>query len=120
MPPRRNPLRGEIWFVARHSAPGGKGARPVVVVSADPRNRNERADTVLVVPLSTSVHKLAPAHVFLPAGETGLPTDSAARADSVTTVRKAELLEPRSGLRCLSNSRICQFAEATRLAMDCP
>ena len=116
---QRNPQRGEIWFVALHSDPAGKGARPVVVVSAEPRNRHERADTVLIVPLSTSVHKLAPFHVFLPSGETGLPADSAARADSVTTVRKAELLEPRSGLRRLSNTRICQFAEATRIAMDC-
>jgi mRNA-degrading endonuclease toxin of MazEF toxin-antitoxin module len=119
MPPR-TPLRGEIWFVALASDPTGKGARPVIVVSAEPRNRNERADTVLVVPLSTSVHKLAPTHVLLHSGETGLPADSAARADSVTTVRKADLLEPRTGLRRLSNTRICQLAEATRMAMDCP
>jgi mRNA-degrading endonuclease toxin of MazEF toxin-antitoxin module len=117
---QRSPLRGEIWFVALHSDPAGKGARPVVVVSADPRNRSERADTVLIVPLSTSVHKLAPSHVFLSAGETGLPADSAARAESVTTVRQAELREPRSGLRRLSHTRICQLAEATRIAMDCP
>ena len=118
--PQRIPLRGEIWFVALPSDPAGKGARPVVVVSAEPRNRNERAETVLIVPLSTAVHKLAPSHVFLPSGETGLPADSAARAEGVTTVRKAELREPRIGLRRLSNTRICQLAEATRLAMDCP
>lgn len=91
----------------------------MIVVSAEPRNRNERADTVLVVPLSRSVHHLAPTHVVLPAAETGLPDDSAARADSLTTVRKVDLLEPRTGLRCLSNARICQLAEATQIAMDC-
>jgi mRNA-degrading endonuclease toxin of MazEF toxin-antitoxin module len=92
----------------------------VVVVSAEPRNRSERAETVLVVPLSTSVHKLAPTHVLLASGETGLQADSAARADSVTTVRKTELIEPRSGLWRLSHTRICQLAEAVRMAMDCP
>jgi mRNA-degrading endonuclease toxin of MazEF toxin-antitoxin module len=91
----------------------------VVVVSAEPRNRNERADTVLVVPLSTSIHKLAPTHLLLSSGETGLPADSAARAENITTVRKVELMAPRLGLRRLSHSRICQLAAATRLAMDC-
>ena len=118
--PRRVPTRGEIWFVALQTDPPGKGVRPVIVVSAEPRNRNERADTVLVVPLSTSVHKLAPTHVLLSSGETGLPADSAARADSVTTVRKVDLIEPRTGLRRLSHSRICQLADAVRIALDCP
>jgi hypothetical protein len=53
----------------------------VVIVSLDARNTHERADTVLVVPLTTSIHKSAPTHVFLTAGETGLQSDSAARAE---------------------------------------
>jgi mRNA-degrading endonuclease toxin of MazEF toxin-antitoxin module len=118
--PRRTPSRGEVWFVALHTDPPGKGMRPVVVVSVEARNRNERADTVLVVPLSTSVHKLAPTHILLASGETGLQADSAARAESVTTVRKADLIEPRTSLRRLSHSRICQLADAVRMAMDCP
>ena len=72
MPPMpRIPLRGEIWFVQLPVDPPEKGRRPVVIVSLDARNRHERADTVLVVPLTTSIHKEAPTHVFLPAGETG-------------------------------------------------
>src|SRR5262249_44199056 len=98
----RVPLRGEIWFVQLHVDPPGKGRRPVVIVSLDVRNRHERADTVLVVPLTTSIHKEVPTHVFLPAAETGLPGDSAARAEDVTVVRKQSLVESSGRLRQLS------------------
>jgi mRNA interferase MazF len=89
---RPGPLRGEIKFVQLPSDPPEKGRRPVVVVSLDARNRHERADTVLVVPLTTSIHKEAPTHLFLPAGETGLQSDSAARAEDITVVRKESLV----------------------------
>jgi mRNA-degrading endonuclease toxin of MazEF toxin-antitoxin module len=73
-PAVKPPLRGEIWFVQLPADPPEKGRRPVVIVSLDARNRHERADTVLVIPLSTSIHKADhPTHQFLSAGETGLP-----------------------------------------------
>ena len=115
----RIPLRGEIWFVQLSVDPPEKGRRPVVIVSLDARNRHERADTVLVVPLATSIHKEAPTHVFLPAGETGLQADSAARAEDVTTVRKRSLIEPRTRLRQIADKRICELASKIRLAMGC-
>jgi hypothetical protein len=55
----------------------------------------------------------------LPAGETGLPADSAARAEDVTVVRKHSLAEPRNSLRPLSHRRICELAEKVRLSMGC-
>ena len=115
----RTPLRGEIWFVQLPIDPPEKGRRPVVIVSLDARNRHERADTVLVIPLTTSIHKSAPTHVFLPAGETGLPADSAARAEDVTVVRKQSLIEPGGRLRQLGNRRICELAAKVALAMGC-
>ena len=102
---KRSPLRGEIWFVHLPADPSDKGRRPVVIVSLDARNRHERADTVLVVPLTTSIHKAAPTHIFLAAGETGLQSDSAARAENITVVRKSSLIEPRTRLRQLSDKR---------------
>jgi mRNA-degrading endonuclease toxin of MazEF toxin-antitoxin module len=115
----RYPLRGEIWFVQLHVDPPGKGRRPVVIVSIDARNRHERADTVLAVPLTTTIHKDVPTHVFLSAGETGLQADSAARAEDVTVVRKASLIEPKSRLRKLSDRRICELAGKISVAMGC-
>jgi mRNA interferase MazF len=117
--PDRFPLRGEIWFVQLHVDPPEKGRRPVVIVSLDVRNRNERADTVLVVPLTTSIHKNAPTHVFLPAGETGLPMDSAARAEDITVVRKQSLIEPYGRLRQLGHKRVCELATKVGTAMGC-
>ena len=116
---QRTPLRGEIWFVQLHVDPPEKGRRPVVIVSLDARNRHERADTVLVVPLTTSIHKESPTHIFLPAGETGLQTDSAAKAEDITVVRKLSLIEPRSRLRRLSDRRICELAAKVGMAMGC-
>ena len=118
-PPGRTPQRGEIWFVQLYSDPPGKGRRPVVIVSLDARNRHERADTVLVVPLTTSVHKDAPTHVFLPAGETGLQSDSAARAEDITVVRKQSLVEPLGRLRRVGDRRVCELAAKVSLAIGC-
>ena len=115
----RVPLRGEIWFVQLHVDPPDKGRRPVIIVSIDARNRHERADTVLVVPLTTSVHRDFPTHVLLPAGETGLQCDSAARAEDVTVVRKQSLVEPKARLRQVSDRRICEIASKIALAMGC-
>lgn len=91
-----------------------------MVVSSDARNRHERAHTVLVVPLTTSIHKAFPTHLFLPAGETGLQSDSAARAEDVTVVEKQRLVEPANQLRQLSDKRICELANMISLAMGCP
>ena len=117
MPPTpRIPLRGEIWFVQLPVDPPQKGRRPVVIVSMNARNRHQRADTVLVVPLTTSIHKEAPTHVFLAAG---LQSDSAARAEDVTVVRKQSLIEPTGRLRQLSDKRICELAGKVSIAMGC-
>jgi mRNA-degrading endonuclease toxin of MazEF toxin-antitoxin module len=116
---QRMPRRGEIWFVQLPVDPPQKGRRPVVIVSLDARNRHERADTVLVVPLTTSIHKEAPTHVFLAAGETGLQSDSAARAEDITVVRKLSLIESTGRLRQLSNKRICELAGKVNIAMGC-
>ncbi len=119
VPGGRYPHRGEIWFVQLHVDPPEKGRRPVVIVSLDARNRHERAQTVLVVPLTTSIHKDFPTHVLLTAGETGLQADCAARAEDVTVVRKQSLVEPRGRLRQLSNSKICELAAKVGLSMGC-
>jgi mRNA interferase MazF len=115
----RSPRRGEIWFLQLHIDPPDKGRRPVVIVSVDVRNRHDRADTVLVVPLTTSIHKISPTRVFLPAGETGLEADSSARAEDITVVRKQSLMEPRARLRQLSDRRICELASKVQIAMGC-
>jgi mRNA-degrading endonuclease toxin of MazEF toxin-antitoxin module len=116
---QRYPVRGEIWWTNFHTDPPDKGRRPVIVVSSDIRNRHERATTVLVIPLSTSVHKLGPAHMLLQAGETGLRMDCAAQADNIAVILRANLREPEPGQRALSNFKICKLAALVKTAMGC-
>jgi mRNA-degrading endonuclease toxin of MazEF toxin-antitoxin module len=116
---KRQPNRGEIWWTNFPTDPPDKGRRPVIIVSPNVRNHHERASTVLVVPLSTSVHRIGPAHVLLRAGETGLGQDCVAQADSVTVVLKDKLSEPRTSQRSLTNHKICVLADMVRLAMEC-
>ena len=116
-PPDRMPSCGEIWCMDLQTDPAGMGKCPVVVVSLDTRNHHKNANTVPVVPLTTSIHKTSPTHVFLAAGETGLSSDSAARAEDVSTVFKESLAEPRGQLRRLSDRQICELAAKVAFAM---
>ncbi len=121
MTPRvgRYPLRGEIWWTHFPTDPPDKGRRPVIVVSTDNRNCHPRANTVLVAPLSTSIHKLSPTHLLLRAGETGLREDGVAKAESICTVRREQLEVPVLGHRPVTNAQICRLAALVRVAMGC-
>jgi mRNA-degrading endonuclease toxin of MazEF toxin-antitoxin module len=116
---KRMPLRGEIWYVRLPTDPPEKAARPVIIVSLDARNRHPGASTVLVAPLTGSVERDFETHIRLSPGETGLHPSSI-RCEDITVVRKDFLVEPRSPLRTLSNTRVCQIADAVRMAMGCP
>ena len=120
MAPVPAPRRGEIWYVQLPSDPPDKGRRPVVIVSINPRNTHDHASTVLVVPLTTNITRLAPTHLLLKTGETGLGSNSAARAESITEVRKLDLLPSRTPLRALSSSKVCELARLVQVAVGCP
>lgn len=83
--------RGEIYFAALDPARGGETqkTRPVVVVSNNVANR--AAAVVTVVPLTSSVERVYPFEVLLPASRTGLSKDSKAMAQQVRTLDKARL-----------------------------
>jgi mRNA-degrading endonuclease toxin of MazEF toxin-antitoxin module len=116
---KRIPSRGEIWYVKLPTDPPEKAARPVIIVSLDARNRHPGASTVIVAPLTGSVEKDFDTHIRLSPGETGLNASSI-RCEDLTVVKKEFLVEPRSPLRTLSNTRVCQIADAVRIAMGCP
>jgi mRNA-degrading endonuclease toxin of MazEF toxin-antitoxin module len=116
---KRLPLRGEIWWVKLPTEPPDKNRRTVVVVSSDGRNRHPRANTVLVVPLSTSIHKESPTHTLLQPGETGLREACVAQSENVTVVLRDSLGEQDGRLRTLSNTKICDIADKVKIAMGC-
>ncbi len=115
----RLPSRGEIWWTHLPTDPVDKSKRPVVIVSVDARNRHPRAGTVLIVPLSTSVHRPRPATLLLRMGETGLPADSLAQVDNLTIVNRESLSPPGAQQRKLSHTKICQLAALVHIAMGC-
>ncbi|SRR6266700_3020692 len=116
---QRTALRGEIWYFKPPTDPPDKNPRPVLVVSTDAVTRNPRAKTLLIVPLTGSIEKEMPTHIPLSPGETGLTHPSAVKAEEITTVLKESLMEPRYPLRTLSSTKICEIAEAVRVAMGC-
>jgi mRNA-degrading endonuclease toxin of MazEF toxin-antitoxin module len=116
---KRVALRGEIWWMQIPSEPPEKGRRPVIIVSSDARNQHERATTVLVVPLSTSIHKDSPTHTLLQPGETGLAVPCVVQSENVTVIRKETLMPSRERVRQLSHARICEIADKVKIAMGC-
>jgi mRNA-degrading endonuclease toxin of MazEF toxin-antitoxin module len=117
-PERRYPRRGEIWWVQFPGDRAGK-KRPAVIVSVDSRNANPRADTVLAIPLSTSIQKLGPFHLLLRSGETGLRDDSVVWADNISVITREQLAGPVSGHRAVTHTQICRLAALVKLAMGC-
>src|SRR6266513_5466487 len=79
------PRRGEIWLV---EFPDDPKLRPALIVSPDVRN--ELANSVLAVPITTNLRP-APTHVPLPAAQGGLLHDSMARCENVSYLHKSRL-----------------------------
>jgi mRNA-degrading endonuclease toxin of MazEF toxin-antitoxin module len=55
-----------------------------------PMSRNEFANSVLAVPITTNL-RVAPTHLLLPAGQAGLSFDSVARCENVSYLPKSRL-----------------------------
>jgi mRNA-degrading endonuclease toxin of MazEF toxin-antitoxin module len=92
----------------------------VVIVSINARNNHPRASTVLVVPLSTSVHKdEISTHMLLEPGQTGLQERVVAKAEDVSPVWMAELDPSRERLRTLTSHQVCELARRVEIAMGC-
>ncbi len=84
-------LRGEIRIVDLGSALGSESGkrRPAVIVSNDGANATAARlgrGVVTVVPVTSSVDRVFPFQVLLPADECGLERDSKAQAEQVRSV----------------------------------
>jgi len=84
------PKRGEIYLIKLPSKPDDIKNRPALVVSMD--IRNELANDVIVLPLSTNLRK-APTHVLLNEGEGGLLKTSIVKCEQITTLDKSFLIK---------------------------
>ena len=83
--------RGEIVIVRLDPGSGSKAgkARPAIVVSNDAANATATRlgrGVITVVPVTSSIARVYPFQVLLPARQTGLPHDSKAQAEQVRSV----------------------------------
>lgn len=100
--------RGEVWWVA---FPAPVGRRPAVLVSTNQAYKVRSA--VTVVPVSQTIRNIP---VEVPLGPPdGIPRESVANADTVTTVPKSFL---REYLATLAPAKVRALDEAIKFALD--
>lgn len=90
--------RGDIYWVDLEPVEGSEAnkTRPAVIVSNDAANQTaERTGrgVVTVVPVTSNTHRVYPFQVLLPAGDSGLASDSKAQAEQVRAVATGRLGE---------------------------
>lgn len=80
--------RGEIYWIQLDPIIGSEigKTRPALVVSND--HNNELAETITVLPITSSTGKVYPFEVFISKGTGGLATDSKAKANQIRTIDK--------------------------------
>jgi mRNA interferase MazF len=109
--------RGDIHAVDLDPVVGSEAGkrRPAVIVSNDAANGTAtrlRRGVVTVVPVTSSVERVYPFQVRLPAGATGLPHDSKAQAEQVRSVA-VQLIGARLGT--VPAALMTELDEALRL-----
>jgi mRNA interferase MazF len=109
--------RGEVVLVDLDPARSGEAdkLRPAVVVSNDGANTTAARlgrGVVTVVPLSTSVDRVYPFQVLVPAGDAGLEQDSKAQAEQVRSISVDRVT---ATIGRIPIDRMIQLDEALRL-----
>ncbi len=112
--------RGEIYLVELDPAYGAEASktRPAVIVSNDGANATAARlgrGVVTVVPVTSSIKRIYPFQVMLPASATGLPRDSKAQAEQVRSVT-IDRIGARTGLAPME--LLDQLDHALRLHLD--
>ena len=84
-------LKGEIYLADLNPTIGSEIAknRPVLIVSND--INNQYADTITVLPITSSTEKIYPFEVFPSKGEGNLTADLKAKANQIRTIDKLRL-----------------------------
>lgn len=103
--------RGDVFYVNLDPVVGSEigKTRPAIVLQNELANKS--SPTVTVIPLSTSVGRVFPFQVLIPAGEGGLEHDSKALCEQIRTLSTKRLL---NRLGSLPPSRM----EEIRTALD--
>ena len=101
--------RGDVFLVSLDpvvESEVGK-TRPVVVIQNDLANRSSQ--TVTIVPISSSMERVFPFQVRIPAGEGGLTRESKVLCEQIRTVSRQRLVQR---LGHLSGERLSEIRTA--------
>jgi mRNA interferase MazF len=100
---------GSVWLVSLEPVTGRKigKTRPAVIISND--INNNYAETVTVIPITSSVSKVYPFEVFLSKGTANLPKDSKVKCNQIRTVDKRRLVKQ---IGVLSQDKIKEIEKA--------
>lgn len=109
--------RGDIHAVDLDPSRGSEAdkRRPAVIVSNDAANATARRlgrGVITVVPVTSSIQRIYPFQVLLPAADTGLDRDSKAQAEQIRSIA-VERVGDRLGV--VPNALMLEIDEALRL-----
>lgn len=109
--------RGAICLVKLDPVEGSEigKTRPAVIVSND--INNEYADTVTIVPVTTSIEKIYPFEVMLRKNVSGLKEDSKVKANQIRTIDKKRI---KKVVGRISEKLMDQIEEAIKIHLDMP
>jgi mRNA interferase MazF len=87
------PERGEIYLVCLDPTIGSEinKTRPALIISND--INNQAAQTVTVIPITSSTGKVYPFETLLPSQESGLSKNSKAKCNQIRTIDKKRLVK---------------------------
>ncbi len=107
--------RGEIYWVQFDPVVGSEISkmRLALVVSND--HNNELADTITVLPITSSTDKLYPFETFIHKGIGGLTVDSKAKSNQIRTIDKKRI---KSLLGILPKNILQDVENAIKIHLD--
>ena len=90
---KKYPERGEIYLVCLDPTIGSEinKTRPALIISND--INNQAAQTVTVIPITSSTKKVYPFETLLSSQESGLPKSSKAKCNQIRTIDKKRLVK---------------------------
>ncbi len=107
--------KGEIYLAELSPTIGSEISkkRPVLIVSNDINNKH--ADTVSIVPITSTTSKIYPFEVFLPKGEGNLINDSKAKCNQIRTIDKLRIQKKFGNI---SNEKLKEAEKAILIHLD--
>lgn len=104
--------RGDIYWVKLDPIEGSEigKTRPAVVISND--INNELAETITVLPVTSSVGKVYPFEVFLKQGVGNISSDSKIKTNQIRTLDKKRLKER---IGTIPDTILCDIEKAVKI-----